>query len=805
MAEKLVVPVAEYMNWENGNTICRIDQLLQLAHLYRVPVEDLADNTRTVTLPRLDEDDDSIQISFTGTKTTDTLQGIVAAPAAKEETEDFADNLIAKTVVPSEPERDFTNDTIVFQETTVNEIADDPAEEEEYEEEEPEEYVPPKPAHKPAKKKSGGSGFDFGAILEKLDKRTMLAIAGGIAGLALIIGAVNLIRGMGGSTKVELSDTNRLALGSTYSMYIPEEGKLVTSGQNIPSLEADGLVQVSSGSNWAMGLKKDGTVVCAGAQNACKVEDWEDIVMIAAGENHSVGLKKDGKVECNGSSGACGVSDWENVKAVYAGNEITIGITDTGDTLVSGNFSSIDRVKALTDVSTIDIGNNQIAVVHQDGSVSCYAVGSGSTSNTTTWTGMNQAAVGGSFAAGLSGGKVKVASTDESLVKAVEEWSGIKYIAARNNTLIAVNAKGMVIGAGDNTMGVYNANDADPEATEDPDEKDGEKLKQVSNVQYTVTSANLQISWSKVENADYYTVKINTSPETSLKTEKTNASVSTDKLKSGNSYVISITACSKDEEKYKNSEPLVVNYKFEANLTKLAQPSGISVSQSGNKINVSWNPVNNAARYEVTLEEVSQSVTGTSITFDVEGWPSKDFTVYITAYPKEGDTRYTFSDAGIGSGSFKVEKKDLSTPEFNSLVPNQDGTLYVSWNTVNNAGGYTVSCGDQTQSVAGTSVTFSGLTPGGEYTVRVTANPSDTNKYNASQQASRTVTMPAAPTPTPTPAPTPTSTPEPTPDPAAEKCTKSGGQWADNACTCSPGFKVEDGACVVDSGTANPE
>ena len=45
MAEKLVVPVAEYMNWENGNTICRIDQLRQLARIYRVPIEDLADNT----------------------------------------------------------------------------------------------------------------------------------------------------------------------------------------------------------------------------------------------------------------------------------------------------------------------------------------------------------------------------------------------------------------------------------------------------------------------------------------------------------------------------------------------------------------------------------------------------------------------------------------------------------------------------------------------------------------------------------------------------------------------------------------
>ena len=95
MAEKLMVPVAEYMNWENGNTICRIDQLRRLSRIYRVPIEDLADNTRSVTLPRLDEDDDSIQISFTGTTSADVLSEIGAAPATEEEAEDFADNLIA--------------------------------------------------------------------------------------------------------------------------------------------------------------------------------------------------------------------------------------------------------------------------------------------------------------------------------------------------------------------------------------------------------------------------------------------------------------------------------------------------------------------------------------------------------------------------------------------------------------------------------------------------------------------------------------------------------------------------------------
>ena len=45
------------------------------------------------------------------------------------------------------------------------------------------------------------------------------------------------------------------------------------------------------------------------------------------------------------------------------------------------------------------------------------------------------------------------------MVKTVSEWNNIQYIAARNNTLIAVNAKGTVIGAGDITMKVYGNGD----------------------------------------------------------------------------------------------------------------------------------------------------------------------------------------------------------------------------------------------------------------------------------------------------------------------------------------------------------
>ena len=137
IAEKLKVPVTEYMNWENGNTICRIEQLCALSRMFKTPVEDLADNTRTVTLPRLDEDDDSIQIAFGGITAG-------ALPENEQLTEDVTDNLIVSgqpqyeetTEVPFEDlQKTRVMDTQQFQETTVNRIVDTGTQEPVYEEE----------------------------------------------------------------------------------------------------------------------------------------------------------------------------------------------------------------------------------------------------------------------------------------------------------------------------------------------------------------------------------------------------------------------------------------------------------------------------------------------------------------------------------------------------------------------------------------------------------------------------------------------------------------------------------------------
>ena len=74
------------------------------------------------------------------------------------------------------------------------------------------------------------------------------------------------------------------------------------------------IIQIASGSNHTLGLKKDGTVLASGdiQYGQCQVETWSHITNVAAGERHTVGLKEDGTVIATGDNEAnqCAVDGW---------------------------------------------------------------------------------------------------------------------------------------------------------------------------------------------------------------------------------------------------------------------------------------------------------------------------------------------------------------------------------------------------------------------------------------------------------------------------------------------------------------
>ena len=65
LAQRLHVPVTEYMQWENGNTICSIEMLKNMSDIFGVSLDDLIDNTKTIVIPepRIEQ---SVNIPFHG-------------------------------------------------------------------------------------------------------------------------------------------------------------------------------------------------------------------------------------------------------------------------------------------------------------------------------------------------------------------------------------------------------------------------------------------------------------------------------------------------------------------------------------------------------------------------------------------------------------------------------------------------------------------------------------------------------------------------------------------------------------------
>lgn len=743
IAEKLGIAVPEYMNWENGNSVCSILQLKKLAALYHVPLQDMADNARTVVLPRLDRQYDSVDIPFIGKekKEEDVRQEPVEQPHSLEEQEPEEDMERTMEFHPQEEKTKEIEGTMEFEPTMANRIVDDTDSYEEDEEEDEEEERKPKVRKKNRKKSSGKNS--------KKQLYLLVGAAGVILGV--IIYLVHSLFGGGSSTSVAMSDHNRLALGSTYSMYLRDNGSLDVMGNAAPSIDSADLVQVASGSSYAMGLKKDGTVVCEGSSSACPAKEWEDIVDIAAADDHTVGVKKDGTVVCNGSISACAVEDWKDISTVYAGNGFTIGRKKDGSVEAAG----FDALKSVTSAADIAAGNGRVAVVTTDGKLTVYSLNGGS-AKTYDWSSVKKAAVGEGFVAAISNGKLLV--DDEDLQKDAESFSNLKYIAARGKTLIAVGKDNKVIGVGDNSSGVYNRTESDAEPTASASASasaEADKLSPVTNINFSANAASMLISWDQVPGASYYNVKVNTTPVTTVKAKTNGASVSADKLSDGTSYTVTVTAVGKDG---KESEPSSVSWVFKAQKVQLSAPSvTVNISDDKKSVNVSWDAVANAGSYEVSSTNGDKwTVTDNSTIIDLTKYQSGTYTVSVVAKPGEGQNRFTDSSAGSAEFTYTVPAVPLGTTAISQTTVNGDGSWTISWNAVANAGSYNITIGSNAFSqsgITGTSVTVpaANLQSPSHYQIIVTAVPADAQKYTESTSTLSGDYSYTAPTPTPTP------------------------------------------------------
>ncbi|WP_456317550.1 helix-turn-helix domain-containing protein [Solobacterium moorei] len=615
VATKINVKFTDYMNWENGNSIPSISNIRKLSVLFGVPVESFIDNRKVIELPEV--------------KVVPQVQPQPQQPT----TEQKPDETVKADTVHTQRVNSVKNDlgsTRVMDAGKIKTAA--------------------KVAEPKEPKKENG---------QKKRKKISYAIMAGCLVAVVVVIAIILRFTTGGKSgfTVETSELNRIAEGDTYTLFINKNNSLEVYGDFQYKNEFQDVVQVSAYGSHAVGLKKDGTVVTTDKNE--EVAKWKNIKAVAAGKDHTVGLTNDGKVVCAGSELACQVSDWSDVDSIYAGDDATFAIIN-GQVKVSGNsanFSSISDAKKLA------VGESQVLVLKKDGSVSAVSLKGSSTSDVSSWTKISSIAVGKNYVVGVhEDGTVSVVSDDKDLKEAVGAWTDVKYIAAYDDTLVAFNRSGKMYGYGDNSSSQY----------ENSFKTDAKQLSQVKNITFTVTTANVNIAWDPVENADYYELTVNTNPITEHKNIISNSdSIASSSLKDGETYVVTITAHSKKEDKYKTSEKTSINFAYNAKTVQLNSPTDITATGLQNAWHFAWSPVENADKYNISIDGTvaASNVEGTSITIDgISFAEGSEHEISITALssnpaytesvPTKAKMKYTISKGKI---KINFEKPDGSS------------------------------------------------------------------------------------------------------------------------------------------------
>ncbi len=613
LAQRLHVPVTEYMQWENGNTICSIQLLKNMADIFGVSLDDLIDNTKTLVIPE-PKIEQSVNIPFHGG------QDINATQVYGDSLEDTIQSTQQFSSFQDEKNDDEdVGHTKVMDTSSINQPQQ--VEEDDYEDDEEEEIKP-----RPKKKKK--------PVSDKKKKQTIIIV--GAVAIVIILVAIGILLLTNVSSTLKVGNENRIALGDTYSLYVKNDGTVEKYGSFNSSTSFSNAVQVSAFDDHAAALLSNGTVVSSDGNS--DVSGWKNIQYIAAGKDHTVGVTDEGKVECAGNDSACKVSEWSNISSVYAGNGFTLGLTNDGQVKASGN--NTDAVANQSNVRHISVSDNKIVVTKKDGTVTVYPIGSAETDTTVnSWTDIQSTAAGNNLIVGLKkDGTVNISYSDEEVVNKVVAWKNIKYIAANGSTVVGIDSYGKMHGAGDNSYNQY------VDTTEDKEEST-DQLDEVKNIQVSATTANVVIKWDVVENASYYEVTINTSPETSTKTSSNSTSIPSSSLTDGTSYTVTVTAKSDDENVKESSGTYTFTYT--AKTVQLSTPSGITATTTDNGWLIDWTAVEHATSYKISIDGGEEFEVTTNSYTDTGMETEGNHSVSIKAC--SSDTTYTESEAGTAN------------------------------------------------------------------------------------------------------------------------------------------------------------
>lgn len=129
---------------------------------------------------------------------------------------------------------------------------------------------------------------------------------------------------------------------STWTVGLKEDGTLICAGNYAPDYSNfEGIQSIWGNDRFLAAISKEGTVmnISLSAENGQNnIAGWENMKKLAVSDEHLVGLKTDGTVMATGSNtfGQCDVENWADVVDIAAGNTATAAITSEGKVLMTG-------------------------------------------------------------------------------------------------------------------------------------------------------------------------------------------------------------------------------------------------------------------------------------------------------------------------------------------------------------------------------------------------------------------------------------------------------------------------------------
>jgi alpha-tubulin suppressor-like RCC1 family protein len=246
-------------------------------------------------------------------------------------------------------------------------------------------------------------------------------------------------------------DIKQVAAGTGFSVAIDFTGTVYFTGllyygvYNISALSsAQPISYIAAGPNHILGIKESDSSVVAAGRDSCgqtSVSSWTDIIQVDGGTDHSLGLKKDGTVVCAVNDGGCDqgqceVSNWSSITQISAGAYFSLGI-DSSDSSVEFaglNTSGQGNVSGWANVKNISAGYNHTVAVNNNNEPMATGLNDQGQCDTSSWTVIGDVVAGDKTTIGvLVTGELTAIGDTDNASNDVSEWQLI------NNPPVAVS------------------------------------------------------------------------------------------------------------------------------------------------------------------------------------------------------------------------------------------------------------------------------------------------------------------------------------------------------------------------------